>query len=131
MYHSLVQRLDESVALDGDSGEVPSVLSPPGTRNKKRKTTEAAEQMDILMADEIKYSRKAMQSFNFSLLQDKVYEAEDKLQEALDCKEELENGGENYSEAMMRRCEKRIFTCRKRRDDRMKSLEKQEEEMKI
>ena len=72
-----------------------------------------------------------MQSFNVSLLQDKVYEAEDKLQEALDCKDELESAGEHYSEATMRRCERKIFTCRKRCEERMEALEKQEEEMKI
>ena len=48
--------------------------------------------------------------FNVSLLQDKVDEAEAKLQEALDCKDELESGGEHYSEATMRRCERKIFT---------------------
>jgi len=128
MYHTLMQKLDGDVALDGDTGAVPSILTPPSSGKRKRKSDSTNEDFENLMAEEIKFSRKAMQNFNLAQMQDKVDEAEDNLQEALDSKEELESGG-HYSGAVMRRCKRKIDVCRRRYDERLKSLEEQKKDM--
>ena len=96
-------------------------------KNKKRKAD--ALELDVVMADEIKHSRKAMQSFNVERLHEKVDEMEDLLQEAIDVKDDLMEGG-HYSEAVMRRCNRKIVTCRKRHEEWLSAYEEQKEQMK-
>ena len=126
MFHIMLrQRLDGEVALDRDEGNVSAVSTK---KNKNKRDAEAAE-LDHAIAKEIKFSRRAVQSFNLAALQDRVDELEDRLQEAVDIKDDLMDSG-HYSDAVMRRYERKIETCKRRYEERLEAYEMQKNEMK-